>query len=205
MIAAHNPLAILHANASFARVLARIVGETQLFPTADELGGLNVHVYGDGDELGQGWLSLPGGVSFVTWTTLAMCFDCELTWCKVPSVPTLGWHYDNGEWAVTVMLQCPGESTSGAGAAYADEAGAGVSGVSGLSGADAGAGAGAARKEGKKLVGEQASVGRGGEFAYATGIRPLRPVAGGGSTVDELSPAIVAATVAVGFCTLESS
>ena len=55
MIAAHNPLAILHANASFARVLARIVGETQLVPTADELGGHNVHVYGDGDELGQGW------------------------------------------------------------------------------------------------------------------------------------------------------
>lgn len=34
-----NPLAILHANESFAAVVARIVGEQRLFPTGDELGG----------------------------------------------------------------------------------------------------------------------------------------------------------------------
>lgn len=39
MIPEDNPLAILHANESFAAVVARIVGEQRLFPTGDELGG----------------------------------------------------------------------------------------------------------------------------------------------------------------------
>ena len=46
MVPPDNPLAALHACESFARVVAAIVGEERLYPTADELGGLNVHVYG---------------------------------------------------------------------------------------------------------------------------------------------------------------
>jgi hypothetical protein len=34
-------------------------------------------------------LALPGGVRLVTWTVLAVinvCFDCKITWCKVPTL-----------------------------------------------------------------------------------------------------------------------
>jgi hypothetical protein len=53
---------LLHASDSFAAVIARIVREPRLYPTADELGGLNVQVYGAGDELG--WHFDRGGAPY---------------------------------------------------------------------------------------------------------------------------------------------
>eukprot|EP01135_Chromosphaera_perkinsii_P002579 Nk52_evm95s224 gene=Nk52_evmTU95s224 len=49
--------------------LGDVLDKPEIFPTADELGGLNVHIYGEGDRL--------------------------------------GWHFDRGEFAVTLLLQNP--------------------------------------------------------------------------------------------------
>lgn len=139
----------------------------------------------------------------------------------------LGWHFDRGEFAVTVLLQCPGETAGddavGRTVGRSDDRTVGRSeDVDGqtVGGWDA---------EGKERPPpeEAASVGGlGGDFEYATGIRPLRRGDGAGRDgdgdgdgdgdrnapcraegrgearpslmpFDELSPSIVGATAAV--------
>lgn len=86
----------------------------------------------------------------------------------------LGWHFDRGEFAVTVLLQCPGETTE------EDEQSLHTGEIAGEAKWSPHTGANAGDDEvlkGKKMQpqGEAASVRRyGGDFEYVPGIRPLR-------------------------------